>query len=98
MNPPGWYPDPWQPGQQRYWTGTEWSPHVQPAAPPPTGRPWWQQWWAIALTMLLCFPLGVIGVWQRQGTSTGVKLAVTAVGVVLFVVYLMWASTRSGTA
>ena len=79
--PPGWYPDPGQPGQLRYWTGSAWSTEVQ-GARTPTGaaaRPWWQQWWAIVLTLAVCFPLGVVGVWQRQGTSTGVKVAVTAI-------------------
>ena len=29
----GWYRDPWYEGQQRYWDGTAWTPHVQPAPP-----------------------------------------------------------------
>ena len=32
--PAGWYPDPWFPGQQRYWDGGVWTTHVSaPAAP-----------------------------------------------------------------
>lgn len=28
--PAGWYPDPTQPGQQRYWDGTQWTEHTAP--------------------------------------------------------------------
>jgi hypothetical protein len=83
---PGWYPDPSQAGQFRYWSGTEWTQDVQ-AAPPAPGefvRPWWQQWWAIILTLLVCFPLGLIGVWQRKGTSVGVKITITVVALLLW--------------
>ena len=37
--PPGWYADPNQPGQQRYWDGNAWTEHVAPAGGPPTGAP-----------------------------------------------------------
>ena len=83
---PGWYADPSHAGQLRYWTGTEWSQNVQ-AAPPPPGefvRPWWQQWWAIILTLLVCFPLGLIGVWQRQGTSVGLKISISVIALLLY--------------
>jgi uncharacterized RDD family membrane protein YckC len=30
--PPGWYPDPQNPAQQRYWDGATWSEATQPAA------------------------------------------------------------------
>ncbi|WP_019135296.1 DUF2510 domain-containing protein [Cellulomonas massiliensis] len=30
---PGWYPDPQQPGWQRWFDGERWTPHVQPAPP-----------------------------------------------------------------
>jgi len=30
--PAGWYPDPMQPGGQRYWDGTTWTDQFQPAA------------------------------------------------------------------
>lgn len=29
----GWYPDPQQPGQQRYWDGNAWTEHRAPSAP-----------------------------------------------------------------
>lgn len=31
---PGWYPDPHNPGLQRWWDGRAWSQHTQAAAPP----------------------------------------------------------------
>ena len=34
--PAGWYPDPENPGQQRYWNGSEWA---APTAPPPPAAP-----------------------------------------------------------
>jgi hypothetical protein len=40
QTPAGWFPDPQQPGQQRYWDGAQWTAHTQPlagpAAPVPT--------------------------------------------------------------
>jgi hypothetical protein len=95
---PGWYADPSQPGQLRYWSGSEWSQEVAPAPPPPGtpfNRPWWQQWWAIALTLVVCFPLGLIGVWQRQGTSVVVKAAISVVAAVAYAVFLMWRASNS---
>lgn len=41
--PAGWYPDPSAPDMKRWWDGTTWTTHVQPAAPaappPPTPPP-----------------------------------------------------------
>lgn len=34
-HPAGWYPDPSNQTQQRYWDGKSWSEHTQPAAPMP---------------------------------------------------------------
>lgn len=41
-HPPGWYADPTGPGTARWWSGQDWTPHVQPlptlvpVAPPST--------------------------------------------------------------
>ena len=80
VTPAGWYPDPSHTGQLRYWTGTAWGHDVQPAPPLPGEfrRPWWQQWWAIILTLVVCFPFGLVGVWQRKGTATRTKVTITA--------------------
>jgi hypothetical protein len=40
-SPAGWYPDPAGSGGTRWWDGTTWGEHVQPAAQPvAAGRPW----------------------------------------------------------
>ena len=36
--PPGWHPDPWGGGGQRWWDGTQWTGHVAPAAGDPAAR------------------------------------------------------------
>lgn len=35
VTPPGWYPDPWQPGGVRWWDGNGWTQQVAPATLPP---------------------------------------------------------------
>lgn len=37
--PPGWYPDPSNPSQQRYWDGTAWTDASAPATPAAPGVP-----------------------------------------------------------
>ena len=43
QTPAGWQPDPQNPGQLRYWDGTQWTEHRAPASQPPaapqTGTP-----------------------------------------------------------
>jgi hypothetical protein len=40
-------------------------------------------WFAIVPGLLLCLPLGLVGLWRRQGTSTVAKTEVTAGTVLL---------------
>jgi hypothetical protein len=59
--PPGWYPDPDTPGQQRYWDGQAWTDHRAPGSVPPlaTGKPIYKRWWFI--TALVALFIGVVG-------------------------------------
>jgi len=42
--PAGWYPDPWSPGQHRYWDGAAWTSGAFPHGPAPLGTaPGWRQ-------------------------------------------------------
>jgi Protein of unknown function (DUF2510) len=59
--PPGWYQDPTAPGL-RWWDGTRWTEHQQPAVvpPPPPAAPGGpvpnvpqQKWWHIPLLVAL---------------------------------------------
>jgi hypothetical protein len=94
--PAGWYPDPSDSQRVRYWDGSNWSGPSRSASPSTatsgflessasTGapRPWWQTWFAIVPGLLLCLPLGLVGLWRRQGTSTVAKTVVTAGTVLL---------------
>ncbi|WP_369139216.1 DUF2510 domain-containing protein [Modestobacter versicolor] len=52
-SPAGWYPDPAGSGGTRWWDGTSWGEHVQPAVQPVASAPPWdatrpadQQWGA----------------------------------------------------
>jgi hypothetical protein len=94
--PAGWYPDPSDSQRVRYWDGGNWSGPSRPASPSAAtsgffespasaqaARPWWQTWFAIVPGLLLCLPVGLVGLWRRQGTSTVVKTVVTAGTVLL---------------
>ena len=65
-------------------------PYPLPSYPTPAGRstatslPWWQTWPAIVGGLLLCFPLGLIGLWLRPGTSGQLKKVATVVFGVVF--------------
>ena len=65
--PPGWYPDPYQPGSNRWWDGTGWSQHSQPAppaGPPPSGRskvPWIIGGAALVLVAIIAAAVVLLG-------------------------------------
>jgi hypothetical protein len=73
---PGWYPDPRDPRQRRFWDGTRWTDHL---APRPEGdlsattpslamgpaavqdvRTW--LWQSIVATLLCCVPFGIVAI------------------------------------
>jgi len=37
--PPGWYPDPWEQAEGRWWDGSRWTQDTRSAALPDPGRP-----------------------------------------------------------
>lgn len=37
--PAGWYPDPWEDAQRRYWDGAQWTSQVEATHPPPDETP-----------------------------------------------------------
>jgi hypothetical protein len=99
---PGWYPDPSDSQRVAYWDGNSWSGDSRPAsagtatseflessAATQVPRPWWQTWLAIVPGLLLCLPLGLVGLWRRQGTSTVVKALVTAGTVLLLGIFFL---------
>lgn len=89
-----WYADPDDSGSLRYWDGQQWTIYTLPkpdgwgTGAASTGRPWWQSWWAIVPGLLLCLPLGLIGLWRRPGLSPWLRLGVTLASLLLVVVAL----------
>jgi resuscitation-promoting factor RpfB len=87
--PPGWHVDPFDSTRVRYWDGAQWTEHSQPIARSATvgapvhaqdareDLPWWQSWWAVVPGLLLCAPLGLVGLWTRRPTTRTVKIVVT---------------------
>lgn len=89
-----WYADPHDPGSLRYWNGREWTVFTLPKPDGwgvglPVRRPWWQSWWAIVPGLLLCLPLGLIGLWRRPGLSLLLRSGVTVASVLLFIAVLV---------
>lgn len=59
MAEPGWYPDPTNVGQQRYWDGTTWTGQIAPAKKRP----------GFGAALALIFLLVVIGVLVAQSIA-----------------------------
>ncbi len=66
--PAGWYPDPQQPMQQRYWDGSSWAAPGTAPVPPPAPP-------------LMYAPPGVQYGYQRQ-TTNGLAIASLVLGIV----------------
>lgn len=96
---PSWLLDPEDASQLRYWTGSQWSdyqlnrpegwgPSQAPIADARGGVAWWQTWWFIVPGLLLCLPVGLIGLWRRPGLSTPSRWLGTAVALVVLIAAL----------
>jgi beta-lactam-binding protein with PASTA domain len=90
-----WYSDPDDPQLIRYWDGRTWSIYTLPKPAEWDTRsagqplPWWQAWWAVIPALLLCAPLGLIGLWRRRGVAMGLRVGLTvAVALLYTVVYV----------
>lgn len=95
----GWYTDPHDPRGLRFWDGSAWTAHTHPgptqivASARGSGSrgsqasavPWWQTWWIVVPALLLCFPLGLVGLWLRRDTAIAAKIIASIATVVLFV-------------
>ncbi|WP_081790365.1 DUF2510 domain-containing protein [Nocardioides sp. URHA0032] len=108
LPPAGWHPDPTNENQVRFWDGQKWTEHTHPrvhgpgvpprtGAPPRTARtkaPWWQTWWAVVPSLVMCAPLGLVGLWKRRNTARASKIAIT-VGVAALWIVLIATSDES---
>lgn len=94
--PPGGYPPPQQPygyPQQPGYSPQQGYP--SPGQPPPQGPPpvaWYQSPPLVIISMIFCFPFGLIGLWTSPKFSTGARIGVT-IGWMLLVGI---GATRSG--
>jgi resuscitation-promoting factor RpfB len=109
--PAGGYPDPSDSQRVRHWDGSNWSGLSRPASPSAAisdslessastqgPRPWWQTWFAIIPGLLLCLPLGPVGLWRRHGTSRVAKTVVTAGTVLLLAIAALMPDDPASTS
>jgi hypothetical protein len=80
MTEAGWYPDPSDARQQRYWDGTGWTANVAPGAMPPmAGSQGTSSGTIIAIVLgvvaLVCVPLFAIVAIRFLGTSAEQKFS-----------------------
>ena len=77
---PGWYPDPYDGSQMRYWDGGAWTEHrgprypVVPVSPGPTGA------WYFLITILSCGLLAAVPFFHAASRLDRPKLRVTGAG------------------
>lgn len=98
--PQGWYEDPHQPDQLRWWDGGAWSTTTQPlpAAPPPVSSPAIPQtFWTQSRTIAALLASAVLSVAQyalfgAEPRSIGMSLAAGSASLVTLVVYLVWSA------
>lgn len=65
---PGWYPDPGNPGLERYWNGQRWVMEMPPRDPRDRPQPAWKQARVIALGILIAAAV-IFTVWRISQPS-----------------------------
>lgn len=104
--PPGWYPDPSGQPANRWWDGVQWTPHVQPWAPPPKRRS--TGWLATALGGCAAFVgaflpwvhillIGTLNLLQLVGQGSGKAVSALCILGAAFVVGLVGFLEPSGS-
>lgn len=85
MTPPGWYADPADPRVLRWWDGTTWTAHTQPAPQPhgptpvhsgpttPDGEPLGGWWWRALALLIDSAALAVLGAIASLPTQIAVQ-------------------------
>lgn len=63
---------------------------------PPT-QPWWQTWYAVIPGLLLCAPLGLIGLWRRKHVRPALRVVLTALSIGVLTLSLPMSGTVSPT-
>ena len=90
-------PQPWQQRQQQPqpWSAPR---HLeQSPSGPPLRLPWWQTWYAVVPGLLLCAPVGLIGLWMRKGTQFNLRVVLTIMSIGLLLVGAARSGTNSST-
>lgn len=97
---PGWYPDAQQPGQIRWWDGSQWTVHTQQPAPVAAARPIAEQQHAAAGVTLGVLALAIIGGYLANFTDVSLLtgtgevwlgVALTVVAAIAAFVLRRWA-------
>lgn len=87
LPPAGWYADPDDATQQRYWDGSAWTEHVAPAAAQAadstafsggSGEVSTWTWQSIVATILCCNIIGVVGVLNAGRAEQALRSGDTA--------------------
>lgn len=100
--PPGWFPDPWNPGLVRYWDGRQWTPSVAGPAAEPVPPPTLPIRVALGGVLALAVPL-VASRWLLRplaGQAVPAAVFVAAAALLAYgptVVFWRWSSRRWGS-
>lgn len=90
----GWYPAKDSTGADvvRYWDGRAWTSKVAYEKK----QSWQPPWWLVIVGFFLCLAPGLILLWLRRSTPVGVKLGVSAIAVLVWLLPSIASAFTSG--